>query len=326
MYIANNTKKIISEKMNALGSEREPFIFIIDYSCQNYFISPLKTCPDDILISIPGQPLYTPAASVNPLKIKNSITFEAYKHAFDTVKKYMVDGNTYILNLTFPTEVELDSTLYEIFCAGDALFKLFYKNEFVCFSPERFVRLQNESIKTYPMKGTIDASVENACSVILHDEKEKAEHLMIVDLLRNDLSMVSRNVKVNRYSYIDKISAGGKELYQVSSEIEGHIGANWHGRIGDIIMPLLPAGSITGAPKIKTMEIIDQVENYSRGFYTGIFGVYDGVSCDSAVMIRFIEKHGDSFRYKSGGGITFDSDVFSEYQELLAKVYIPARF
>jgi len=93
--------------------------------------------------------------------------------------------------------------------------------------------------------------------------------------------------------------------------------------MGDILLSLLPAGSISGAPKIKTLEIIKEVESYRRGFFTGVFGYFDGEQLDSAVMIRFIEQNPNQLIYKSGGGITIDSNVSLEYQEMLEKVYLP---
>ena len=236
----------------------------------------------------------------------------------------MIDGNTYLLNLTFPTQIEIKTSLLNIFLSSQAPFKLYYKNQFITFSPERFIKIENNLIQTYPMKGTIDAQIPNADEKILADEKEKAEHTMVVDLLRNDLSMVAKQVCVNKFRYIDKIKAGEKNLLQVSSKITGVLENNWHERIGDILLPLLPAGSISGAPKIKTLEIINQVENYKRGFFSGIFGYFDGNKLDSAVMIRFIERQDGKFIYKSGGGITIDSNPKLEYEEMLDKVYLPA--
>jgi hypothetical protein len=95
---------------------------------------------------------------------------------------------------------------------------------------------------------------------------------------------------------------------------------NFYSRLGDILFALLPAGSITGAPKPKTMEIIEQAEGYERGFYTGICGWFDGENLDSAVMIRFIEQEGEQLIFKSGGGITSQSDLNKEYEELIPKI------
>ncbi|MDM8561315.1 aminodeoxychorismate synthase component I [Candidatus Parabeggiatoa sp. HSG14] len=254
---------------------------------------------------------------------KKVISLARYTVAFNRVIKEMTEGNTYLINLTFPTEIEINASLLDIFLVSQAPFKLYFQNKFVTFSPERFIKIENNQIKTYPMKGTINALVPNAIEKILADEKEKAEHTMVVDLLRNDLSIMAKKVTVNKFRYIDKIKAGDKTLLQVSSEISGILEKNWHEKIGDILFSLLPAGSISGTPKRKTIEIINTVEGYQRGFFTGIFGYFDGNKLDSAVMIRFIEKQGDKLIYKSGGGITIDSNVTNEYKEMLEKIYIP---
>ena len=173
------------------------------------------------------------------------------------------------------------------------------------------------------MKGTIDAGLPQAKERLLTSKKELAEHFTIVDLIRNDLSMVAKNVKVDRFQYIDHIKTNRKELFQMSSEISGDLPSNYKENLGNIIFKMLPAGSITGAPKQKTLEIINEAELYDRGYYTGIFGIFDGSSLDSGVMIRYIEKTEDGFMYKSGGGITSQSILDEEYQELIDKIYIP---
>jgi para-aminobenzoate synthetase component 1 len=97
---------------------------------------------------------------------------------------------------------------------------------------------------------------------------------------------------------------------------------NYQAQLGDIIYSLLPAGSISGTPKKKSLEIIDAAETYDRGYYTGIVGYFDGENFDSGVMIRFIENNHGKKVYKSGGGIHFLSDVRAEYQEMKDKVYV----
>jgi para-aminobenzoate synthetase component 1 len=173
------------------------------------------------------------------------------------------------------------------------------------------------------MKGTIDASAGDAENVILNDEKEMAEHNTIVDLIRNDLSIFADEVRVNRFRYIDEIKTKETVLLQVSSEISGRLGKGYENHLGEIITGMLPAGSVTGAPKKETVKIIKESETFERGWYTGVFGVFDGKSLDSAVMIRFIEKDSDKFFFKSGGGITYLSDPVKEYEELISKVYVP---
>jgi para-aminobenzoate synthetase component 1 len=200
---------------------------------------------------------------------------------------------------------------------------LWIKNNFVCFSPEIFVRIQDGKIFAYPMKGTIDANTPNAKKILMNDPKEIAEHATITDLIRNDLSIVAEQVQVLRYRYIDTVQTNQGPILQTSTEICGQLPPDYGSHLGDILFKILPAGSITGAPKTKTMEIISKAEDYERGFYTGVVGYFDGQNIDSAVMIRFIEQKDERLFFKSGGGITSQSKEMSEYQEMIQKVYVP---
>ncbi len=148
-------------------------------------------------------------------------------------------------------------------------------------------------------------------------------NLTLEDVIRNDLSMVAEQVRVVRYRYCDRLETNKGPIFQTSSEICGVLPDDYPSHIGDIIFRLLPAGSITGAPKSKTMDIIEEAENYERGFYTGIMGYCDGRTLDSAVMIRFLEQEGENLYYKAGGGITSKSDLQSEYNEMIQKIYVP---
>lgn len=309
------------ERANTLGAKREPFLFISDFTAKKIDVIPLSELDkENISFSINTQaPFVKHSHSLDIQAIK----FSTYKEKFDAVIEKIKEGKTYILNLTQATKIASKLTLQEIFTCVNAPYKLRYKDKFVCFSPETFINIQENTIDTYPMKGTIDASLEGAKEIILKDEKELAEHIMIVDLLRNDLSIVAKDVSVKKFRYITEIDAGAKKLLQVSSHISAHIDENWHTRIGSILESLLPAGSISGAPKKSTLEIIEEVEAYERGYFSGIFGVYDGTIFRSAVMIRFIEKTENGLLYKSGGGITLDSNVKLEYNELQDKIYLP---
>jgi len=309
------------KKINALAKEGVPFLVISDFLAQDikvFLLSDLQK--EDIEYSIDEN--YTYKKHTHFLK-KNPTSFSLYKERFDTVIQKIEAGETYLLNLTQPTHIETELSLHEIFDLANAHYKLRYKDEFVCFSPEKFIQIQENRIHTFPMKGTIDASVVNAKEQILANEKEMAEHVMVVDLLRNDLSMVAKSVKVEKFRYIQKIDAGEKELLQVSSHIVGDLDKEWRSSLGDILATLLPAGSISGAPKKSTLGIINEVENYERKFFSGIFGIFDGHNFDSGVMIRFIEKTSQGYFYKSGGGITLESDAVMEYKELLDKIYLP---
>jgi len=306
-------------QLNNYGSLKEPFFFVINYDMTQYHIQTLKDLDKDIYYQIDKN-------TTQPKKInitKEHISFDKYLDKFNHLQTNIKDGNTYLANLTSTTKIKTTSSLKEIYNSANAKFKLYFKNQFVSFSPERFIECKNNKIYTYPMKGTIDASIKDAKKKILNNKKELAEHTMVVDLLRNDLSMVSKNVRVEDFRYIQKIEAGDKQLYQVSSKISGNLPTNWHKQIGDIIVKLLPAGSITGTPKINTVKILDKIENYQRGYFTGVFGVFDGKNLDSGVLIRFIENQNGNLIYKSGGGITSDSIATQEYQEMCDKVYIP---
>jgi para-aminobenzoate synthetase component 1 len=312
--------------MNKYSAEKEPFLFIVDYDMKCPEIHKLNSVPTGIKFVTP---LLSNDLSVQTEKKsfslkKYPVEFSEYCEAFNNVKKNIILGNSYLLNLTFPTLIETELTLENIFKASVAKYKLLYYNTFVVFSPEIFVRINDGEIRSFPMKGTIDSSIKDAEKVLLADEKEEAEHNTIIDLIRNDLSKVADNVMITRYRYIDRINSGNSEMLQVSSEISGKLKKGYECHLGDIIASMLPAGSVTGAPKNETVRIIYKSETYQRGWYTGVFGVFDGESLDSGVMIRFIEKDDDKFFFKSGGGITNLSEPLKEYEELISKVYVPA--
>ena len=312
------------EVMNKLGQEREPFLFVLSYDSTKQFVQPLKELDSNIFFKIGKQRNYpkTPLEKSYYLK-RHPIPFSTYKSSLEKILEEIRSGNTYLLNLTFQTPIESDLTLKEIFTYARAKYKLYFKDEFICFSPEKFIEIEGDKLATYPMKGTIEASIPNAKEKILANKKEMAEHVMIVDLMRNDLAMVGTNVQVEDFRYVEKIKAGEKELLQVSSKITAKLPQDWEENIGSLLQTLLPAGSITGTPKKSTINIINNIENYERGFYTGVFGIFDGKNLYSAVMIRFIEKKNKKLFYKSGGGITIDSNARSEYEELIDKIYLP---
>lgn len=293
---------------------------------QNLVLEEAEIKDRELYFQFPGISKNPHSSEPLPQKIvfkKSCISFKEFEKAFNIAKKNLDFGNTYLINLTKPSGIETNLNCHQIFEHSKAKYKLWIKDQLVVFSPEIFVRIKNGKISSYPMKGTIDASIPNAEQIILNDAKETAEHNTIVDLIRNDLSMVSKNVKVEKFRYIDKIKTADKSLLQVSSEIVGDVQEDFSDHLGDYFFALLPAGSISGAPKAKTVEIIEEAEEYDRGFYTGVFGYFDGASLDSAVMIRYIEQQGDQLIFKSGGGITTFSDCEKEYQELKDKVYLP---
>lgn len=320
--------KYAVEQMNILGKAGIPFFFMFDFELIMPVIHTLNNLPEDLIISTGLFDNSDPGRRDNYKKItlkSEPVSFNEYRKAFDNVIMNISHGNSYLLNLTFPTKISTDASLEEIFYCSRAKYRLLFADKFVVFSPEAFVKIeQNGTIRSFPMKGTIDASVPDAERMILRDEKEKSEHNTIVDLIRNDVSMNAENVILERYRYIDAIDTPEGRLLQVSSEIVGLLGPGWESRAGTIITSMLPAGSISGAPKKETIRIIKESEIDDRGYYTGIFGVFNGKELDSAVMIRFIEKNDTGYVYRSGGGITFLSQIEKEYEELIKKIYVPA--
>lgn len=327
MKLLNRTS-IISQ-MNQWGTKKIPFLFIVDFEGKNGYAIPMEELENQgisctILDKVWGKKSdilnSNPTISFHP----KPITFEKYNSIFQKVKQEILYGNSYLLNLTFQTFIGIDLPLPQIYQHANAPYKLCFQDSFLCYSPETFIKIENQQIFSYPMKGTIDAQIPNAKQKLEQNKKELYEHYTIVDLIRNDLAMVSQNIEVTKFRYFEKINTKKGTILQTISEIKGDLPENWHESVGDLLFTLLPAGSISGAPKEKTVEIITENEPTNRGFYTGVMGVFDGENLDSAVMIRFIKKEDDgSCYYHSGGGITFLSDPHEEYQEIISKIYVP---
>lgn len=323
MFSANHQKFI---EMDELSHQKVPFFFIIDFLVNRVEIFTENEIEKKGLL-IDFQ-CFSNVRKYDVLDKKIEWksfpeSLESFKKGFDHVQKNIRQGNSYLTNYTRKTRIETNLNLREIFHHSSAKYKVLYKDFFVFFSPETFVKIIDDKIMTYPMKGTIDASLDNAAEILKNDKKEKAEHYTVVDLLRNDLSMVADDVKVDKFQYIDFLKTKQKDLYAMSSEISGDLKPEFKGKVGSIMKKLLPAGSILGAPKPKTLEIILEAEGFDRGFYTGVCGWFDGKDLDSCVMIRFIEKEGDQLYFKSGGGITHMSKLEDEYQEMKNKIYVP---
>lgn len=313
--------------MNKLAGDAKPFIFVIDYKQNHSYVEEIEKV-DPAVCRFNFNGMTNVDDSTVPFKgnLKWNfipMTLHRYKQSFEMVKRNLLAGNSYLTNLTCKVPIDTNLTLEDVFHHSRALYKLWLKDILACFSPEIFVRIEGGIIKSFPMKGTIDATLPDAEQRLMEDEKEAAEHATIVDLIRNDLSRVSDQVTVARYRYSERLETNKGAIIQTSSEICGVLPEHYLSTIGDILFSLLPAGSITGAPKRKTMEIIEEAEGYDRGFYTGVMGCFDGRSLDSAVMIRFIEQEDNQLYFKAGGGITCKSDLESEYKEMIQKIYVP---
>ncbi len=379
-------KQEIIDKINRLASQDEPFLFVINYQGDKAFIRLLSDInPEECLFDFEGrgnlshvwketwkEETSEKEISETTWQIEPPL-YEDYERSFNIVKSNIMAGNSYLTNLTCRVPVSCNLSLEEIFHRAKGKYKLLLRRKrtqaedkahlkeenteenltpFVCFSPETFVRIKGGRIYSYPMKGTLDASLPNAEKQLMEDRKEAAEHATIVDLIRNDLSRVAEDVRVDKYRYIDVLHTNKGDILQTSSEISGRLPEDYPHHLGEILDAQLPAGSITGAPKDKTMQIIQEAEGYDRGFYTGIMGIYDQGELNSAVMIRFIEeetspvdfetdgeknfkakegkasegkepKASRELYFKAGGGITSKSDCQREYEEVIQKIYLP---
>lgn len=322
--------------MNEAGKNRNSFLFAINFEMTEglFILNPLEQ--QNILFDIKGitnvHSKVKKTASDRLEETSYSHLFKAYpedfniyQHRFHSVMNGLKRGDSYLTNLTIKTPLQMPFSLENIFHISNASYKICIPNKWVCFSPECFVQMKKGMILTYPMKGTIDALLPNASEIILNDMKETAEHNTIVDLLRNDLSKISTSVKVNRFRYIEKLQTHNGSLLQVSSEIQGLLPDGYLDQIGTLLFQLLPAGSVSGAPKESTLRIIKNSESELRGFYTGIAGYFDRQALESFVLIRFIEQQESQFFFRSGGGITTNSNVTKEYKEAIQKIYIPSK-
>ena len=321
----------LRDTLNRLGEARKPFLWGISYDMSRGFAVAEPASQSEILWQIgnagnidasPG-PERAGSTDRDALRVIAPPTRDAYRNMFATISAGLHRGDSFLANLTAPTEVECDLTFREICIRSRAPYRLAIGEEFVCFSPEPFVRIDGRRISTYPMKGTADATLPDARRRLLDDYKELCEHHTIVDLMRNDLNSVATDVKVDRFRYVEEIATVNGRILQTSSEISGLLPEEQCRRFGDILLPLLPAGSISGAPKPATVDLIRRAETAPRGWYTGVFGYFDGLRMQTAVMIRCLQRHPSGRIYfHSGGGITVNSRESEEYDELLAKIYL----
>lgn len=318
---------LVREAMNRCGAAGRPFLFGVDFELhEGFFVENPCGAATDIRFVCGaadnlsgGESTPPPVARIEPLRSDRA----AYLQRFASIRRGLLRGDTFLANLTERTPVRCDLSLEEIFRYTCAPYRLLLPGRAVCFSPECFVRIEGGCIRSFPMKGTIDAARPGAEAELLADYKETCEHRTIVDLIRNDLSRVADRVRVERFRYVEPIATSRGEILQTSSEIVGELRDGWREELGDILFSLLPAGSVSGAPKEATLRLIREAEGRPRGFYTGVFGYFDGRDLDSGVLIRYIERDSDGLWFRSGGGVTIHSDPQAEYDEVLTKIYLP---
>ena len=253
-----------------------------------------------------------------------------YANAFHKVKDFIAAGDVYQINLTFPLSAEFSGDAFSAYAALEqrqevrhgAFIDLEDGRAVLSRSPELFFKTSAAAqIETLPMKGTqprhLDPALDMAAREFLHtDSKNRAENLMIVDLLRNDISRVCKmgSVKVPELFRVDTYAT----LHQMVSRITGDLADDVS--VEHILRALFPCGSITGAPKVRAMEIIQSLETAARDLYCGAIGwiAPDGTS-EFSVAIRTIFIENGVARLNVGGGVVYDSNVSSEYEEALWK-------
>jgi para-aminobenzoate synthetase component 1 len=311
----------VSERMDTWGMQGTPFQFFVSYDGTQAWAGSKEKAEE---LGIKIQIRQKPTGNGEAVHLQKSpISLASYRRKFEYVQQELKKGNSFLVNLTAETPVKFDAPLASIFEQAYAAYKMNCADQFIVFSPECFIQIKEHKIFSFPMKGTSSVRKHPSTDTLRADPKEQAEHATIVDLIRNDLSRVAYPIRVDSYRYTEQVKTNEGDLWQMSSQISGDILPELRGKIGSILNALLPAGSITGAPKPSTMQIIANAEQYDRGFYTGIMGEFDGKNVDSGVMIRFIESKAGKMVFKSGGGITVFSELDKEYEELIQKVYLP---
>lgn len=263
------------------------------------------------------------------LKPTPCVNFCEYSNAIKKIKEEIAKGNTYEVNYTYDFDVPFDGDELDLFnfllSKQKTPYNFYIKNQYdtvLSFSPELFFEMQNNHILTKPMKGTIHRGKDkkedkNLIEFLKNDIKNRAENVMIVDLLRNDLGRIAKVGTVN-VSKLFEIETH-KTLHQMTSQIEADLKENT--TFFDIFKAIFPCGSITGAPKISTMKVISHVEKGERNIYCGAIGMISPKETIFSVPIRILQKTNEQnkFKYRVGGAIVWDSNAQEEWEETLTK-------
>jgi para-aminobenzoate synthetase component I len=252
-----------------------------------------------------------------------------YRKKFKQVHDYLLSGDCYQINLAQRFSAQYNGCEYQAYCAlraeNKAPFSAFLRfddSAILSISPERFLQKIDNKIQSKPIKGTRPRSQDPVIDLANADElrqasKDRAENLMIVDLLRNDISRVCvpGSVTVPTLFAIESFPA----VHHLVSTVEGEIAAQYDG--SDLLRASFPGGSITGAPKIRAMDIIEELEPNQRSVYCGAIGYLSACgNMDTSITIRTLVCHDEKIHCWAGGGLVADSNVDSEYQETYDKV------
>lgn len=267
--------------------------------------------------------------NANIIKLcKPRIDFSEYEKSINSIKEEIVNGNTYQVNYTYDYKLKTNLKGLDLYRSilpqQTTPYNAYIKNDYeeiLCFSPELFFELEGNKIKTKPMKGTTARGCDSEedhknIEFLKNDEKNRAENVMIVDLLRNDLGRIAKTGTVS----VDKLFEveTHNTVHQMTSEISAELDENI--TLYQIFEALFPCGSVTGAPKINTMEIIDRLEVGSRGVYCGAIGLISPEKTIFSVPIRILQGWSGFYRCRVGGAIVWDSTAQDEWEETLTKI------
>lgn len=285
---------------------------------------------DEMETRINGKPVYMQKESDTeyPIEVLPNFAKDEYKQAVDRMIRYIIEGDIYIVNMTQQLTVKSDKVPLDVFYDlrenNPSPFGGYFDYgdfQIVCASPERFLKMQKGHVNTRPIKGTRKRGETPEEDMLMrteleNSEKDKSELLMIVDLERNDLNRVCNpgSVKVTELFTVEEYAT----VFHLVSDIEGDLEESKN--VMDLLEAAFPGGSITGAPKYRAMEIIDEMENNKRNLYTGSIGylTLDG-DCDFNIVIRTALHIDGKYYLGVGGGITAESDLEFEYEETLQK-------
>ena len=285
---------------------------------------------DEMETRINGKPVYMQKESDTeyPIEVQPNFAKDEYKQAVDRMIRYIIEGDIYITNMTQQLTVKSDKVPLDVFYDlrenNPSPFGGYFDYgdfQIVCASPERFLKMQKGHVNTRPIKGTRKRGETPEEDMFMrteleNSEKDKSELLMIVDLERNDLNRVCNpgSVKVTELFTVEEYAT----VFHLVSDIEGDLEESKN--VMDLLEAAFPGGSITGAPKYRAMEIIDEMENNKRNLYTGSIGylTLDG-GCDFNIVIRTALYKDGKYYLGVGGGITAESDLEFEYEETLQK-------
>ena len=285
---------------------------------------------DEMETRINGKPVYMQKESDTeyPIEVLPNFAKDEYKQAVDRMIRHIIEGDIYIVNMTQQLTVKSDKVPLDVFYDlrenNPSPFGGYFDYgdfQIVCASPERFLKMQKGHVNTRPIKGTRKRGETPEEDMLMrteleNSEKDKSELLMIVDLERNDLNRVCNpgSVKVTELFTVEEYAT----VFHLVSDIEGDLEESKN--VMDLLEAAFPGGSITGAPKYRAMEIIDEMENNKRNLYTGSIGylTLDG-DCDFNIVIRTALHKDGKYYLGVGGGITAESDLEFEYEETLQK-------